>query len=149
MKNVDKLDLCLITIDTVREYFQDQVNTWHDSLQFDVPRINFAVTEQAFDNYAELDTVDAFYEYTVSVNKLWMLEKNLDKELLVGIVAHECVHAFQMTRDAIEQFPSSGARNKSYWFCEYEIEARGYERAFVWLVEKKLKKLNKNSKKSS
>jgi len=142
---MDKMDLCLLTIDVVKDYFQKAVNSWQKEQQFDIPRINLAISEMDADRYAELDTIDAFHEYTVTLNKLWMLEADLDQELLIGIVAHEAVHAFQLTREALEEFPSSGKSGEPYWFCDYEIEARGYERAFVWLVNKKLKKLKKKS----
>lgn len=139
----DKMDLCLHTIETVVKHFQKEIEAYPHYEQFDMPIINLGVGTMDSDRYAELETVDAFHEYTVVLNKDWMTEvTSEDHGFLIGIVAHECVHAFQMTRDGWESFPE---HDGGYWFDPYEIEARGLERAFEHLVLKNLKKQKKKS----
>jgi len=141
---MDKMDLCLLTIDVVVKHFEKVIDGFaHKYEKFDMPIINLGVSGMDPDRYAELETVDAFHEYTVVLNKLWMVENNIDEGLLIGIVAHECVHAFQMTKEGLETFPP---HRYGYWFDPYEVEARGLERAFEHLV---MKKINKQKKKSS
>lgn len=79
-----------------------------------------------------VDLGDSEYEIELSTEFL----KNCSEQQLVEVVAHEMVHVKQHELDGLEMglkavmFRDKIYYDEEYWFSPWEIEARGYERAF-------------------
>jgi hypothetical protein len=134
---MDKLDVCLFTIDVVTKFFKKKIRK-EEEYPFEFPLVNLSISLLDDERMAELDTVDAFHEYTVVLNRTWLVVDKPPLDEIVGVIGHEMTHVYQMCREAIEELPQEGKSKKAYWFSPYEIEARGYEKAFTYLVNEKL-----------
>lgn len=90
------------------------------------PRYNLEETE------AFCSEDDGQYEIEVSTE---FMKKCTEREL-VEIIAHEMVHVKQHEVDGLEmevnrvRFRGETFTDEEYWFSPWEIEARGYEKAF-------------------
>lgn len=105
-------------------------------------------------DYFNLQHVDVEYRYDLDLmgtnlravvdryEKDWyMIELNPDfaraatEEEMVIVVSHEMVHVNQFVNDALnleyDLFRGRKYKNEAYWFKPWEIEARGYEYAFL------------------
>jgi len=73
-----------------------------------------------------------FYELELSKKFV----KNASEKKLVQVVAHEMVHVKQFENGELRYvgektfYKGDDCTSQSYWFAEWEREARGYEKAF-------------------
>ena len=101
-------------------YFNLDVEIWYE-------------TADLGDNLAECENHGAGV-YTIHLNKALIQEE--DEAELVRVVAHEMVHVKQFEQDNLclddSMYSMNGVEyNGDYWFSPWEIEARGYQDAFL------------------
>lgn len=97
-------------------------------------------------------SVDVIKDYTLEDSGLWAAVDKLDdssfiievepflmeeasEEELVKIISHEMVHIKQFVKDGLDldtsMFRGEKYPGDSYFFAPWEVEARGYEKAFL------------------
>lgn len=72
--------------------------------------------------------------YVIHFDKDWL--KSADRDDILCVTAHEMVHVKQYELDNLTlseagYFMNSKEYKGDYWFSPWEIEARGYEQAFL------------------
>lgn len=121
-----KLEMVETVIDMVTAYFNlESIDVAYDFGTFDENEYAFCT-----------DFGEGVYE--IEINWSWFVKAT--EEDIVKVVAHEMVHVKQYEQDGLvlenDCFWYKGKEvQEDYWFCPWEIEARGYEQAFWSMYE--------------
>lgn len=105
----------------VAAYFDLDVEVWVE------------VDELAENRSAEVDELGGGV-YTIHLDKYWI--KDAIRDELITVIAHEMVHVKQYEQDGLDltvvgSYMNGKEWKGDYWFSPWEIEARGYEQAFL------------------
>jgi hypothetical protein len=122
-KKLRKIEIAVGVINMVTKYFN-----------MDVSVILKPIKELAKEEAYCVDIGGGFYEVEISPELLI----NCSEEVLVETIAHEMVHIKQYEVDGLDLQAKAHYYKgewfdpeQDYWFTPWEIEARGYERAFL------------------